>query len=147
MRSPLVFVALVALAVGALVWSSRSEKPAPGRGVATIAARLTQTASLPRDVDAYTRLATWVDGFDFGPAYQHGNAPAVTPRSVDDMAANGVSTLFLQAVRDDPRSPGGVVDRARVAEFLIRAHRKGLRVVGWYLPKTRRPFRWARIRN
>jgi hypothetical protein len=28
-----------------------------------------------------------------------------------------------------------MVDRALVAEFLIRAHRLGLRVVGWYLPK------------
>jgi hypothetical protein len=27
------------------------------------------------------------------------------------------------------------VDRALLAEFLIRAHRAGLRVVGWYLPK------------
>jgi hypothetical protein len=45
-----------------------------------------------------------------------------------------VRTVFLQVARDDPRSPGGVVDRALAAELLLRAHRRGLRVVGWYLP-------------
>jgi hypothetical protein len=50
------------------------------------------------------------------------------------MAANGVKTIYLQAVREDSRSPAGIVDQALVAEFLIRAHRAGLRVVGWYLP-------------
>ena len=118
-----------------VVWANRSG-PAAGRGAATIVARLQQRDAAPRDVHAYTKLATWVDGFDYGVAYQRNNAaPAVTPRTVDDMAANGVTTLFLQAVRNDPRSPDGIVDRAKVAEFLIRAHRKGLRVVGWYLPK------------
>ena len=124
------------LAIALVVWSNRSGGPAAGRGAATIVARLERADSAARDIGAYTKLATWVDGFDYGAAYQRNNAaPAVTPRTVDDMAANGVSTLFLQAVRDDPRSPGGIVDRAKVAEFLIRAHRKGLRVVGWYLPK------------
>ena len=101
-----------------------------------IVARLVQHDSLPRDLQPYAGLGTWVDGFDFGPAYTANQAaPPVAPRVVDDMAANGVKTVYLQAVRDDPRSPEGVVDRALVAEFLIRAHRRGLRVVGWYLPK------------
>ena len=119
---------------GLLVWVNRRGAH-PGAGAATIALRLRQTDSAPRDLNAYTKLATWVDGFDFGPAYQRNNgAPPITPKAIDDMAANGVTTLFLQAVRDDARSPGGIVDRARVTEFLIRAHRRGLRVVGWYLP-------------
>ena len=136
LRQVLVLGAFAAIAGALIVWSSRSDTPAPGRGAATIATRLRATTSVPRDVHAYTKLAAWVDGFDYGPAYQHGEAaPPLTPRVVDDMAANGVTTLFLQAVRDDPRSPGGVVDRARVGEFLMRAHQKGIRVVGWYLPK------------
>lgn len=137
-RLRLAFVAtiLVLLGAGLLVWSTGSDKPLPGRGAATIVSRVRQTRSLPRDLQPYGGLATWVDGFDFGPAYQRNNAaPAVTPKTIDDMAANGVTTLFLQAVRDDPRSPDGVVDRALVGELLIRAHRRGLRVVGWYLPK------------
>ena len=133
-------VAAAALVVAALVWTNRADALQPGAGVATISRRLARTAAPPRDLQAYAGLATWVDGFDFGQAYQPNNAPPpVTPRTIDDMAANGVHTLFLQAVRDDPRSPGGMVDRARVAEFLVRAHRKGLRVVGWYLPKFADP--------
>lgn len=125
------FVVLVA----AVLWFTRDTSPPPGRSVATIAARLTQTASLPRDAAAYAGLGTWVDGFDFGPAYQAANAaPAVTPATLDEMAQQGVKTLYLQAARADARSPGGVVDPAIVGEMLIRAHRLGMRVVGWYLP-------------
>lgn len=128
--------AAIGLLAGVILWSRRDTTPAPGAGMGTIVARLGQHASVPRDRAAYSGLGTWVDGFDFGPAYKGGAAaPPVAPRDVDDMAANGVKTVFLQAVRDDKRSPDGIVDQALVAEFLIRAHRRGLRVVGWYLPK------------
>lgn len=101
----------------------------------TVVARLVQHSQVPRDRAVYAGAGTWVDGFDFGPAYK-GSAPTppVAPRDVDAMAANGVKTIFLQAVRQDARSPDGIVDQALVAEFLIRAHRHGMRVVGWYLP-------------
>ena len=122
------------MAAGAILCVNRDKTPAPGAGVGTIVARLVQSNPLPRDLQAYAGLGTWVDGFDFGPAYTTATPP-ITPRAIDEMSANGVKTLFLQAVRDDVRSPEGVVDRALVAEFLIRAHRRGLRVVGWYLPK------------
>jgi len=128
-------VVVGAIAGGALLWANRDTTPSPGAGVGTIVARLVQHDSLPRDLKPYAGLGTWVDGFDFGPAYTANAAPPIAPSVVDDMAANGVKTLYLQAVRDDTRSPAGVVDRALVAEFLIRAHRRGLRVVGWYLPK------------
>ncbi|MEY2402910.1 MAG: hypothetical protein QOD38_461 [Acidimicrobiaceae bacterium] len=134
LRNIFVAVALVAVAAGAVRWVNRDTAPAAGAGVGTIVARLVPRESLPRDLTPYAGLGTWVDGFDFGPAYTK-TTPPVTPSAIDDMAANGVKTLYLQAVRDDSRSPEGVVDRALVAEFLIRAHRRGLRVVGWYLPK------------
>jgi hypothetical protein len=50
-----------------------------------------------------------------------------------------VRTLFLQAARSDERSPDGLVDRRAVAALLVAAHRAGLRVVGWYLPKFADP--------
>src|SRR4051812_21536008 len=115
--------ALAALVAGAVLWVNRDTTPAAGAGIGTIVARLVQSSQQPRDLAAYAGLGTWVDGFDFGPEYVATRKPPITPASVDDMAANGVKTLYLQAVRDDPRSPGGVVDPALVAEFLIRAHR------------------------
>ena len=59
----------------------------------------------------------------------------MTPAAVDEMAAAGVRTLFLQAARNDERAPDGVVDPVVLAQFLVRAHRHDMRVVGWYLPK------------
>jgi hypothetical protein len=134
-RNFFALVVVVAIGAGALLWVNRDTLKPAGAGVGTIVARLVQHDSRPRDLQAYAGLGTWVDGFDFGPAYTANRRPPVTPNVVDDMAANGVETVYLQAVRDDARSPAGVVDRALVAEFLIRAHRRGLRVVGWYLPK------------
>jgi len=132
-------VALIAsfavVVVAIVVATTRPTAAAPGGGAGAVVARLAQSGPTSRDVRAYAGQGAWVDGFDFGPAYQQGGAPPpVSPSVVDDMAAHGVKTLFLQAVRNDPRSPGGVVDRALVSEMLLRAHRRGLRVVGWYLP-------------
>jgi hypothetical protein len=88
-----------------------------------------------RTVDAYAGYGTWVDVYDFLPAMQaSGRAPPVTPGDVDDMADQGVRTIYLQAARNDPRTPGRLVDRDLIAEFLARAHERGVRVVGWYLP-------------
>jgi hypothetical protein len=51
------------------------------------------------------------------------------------MAAQGVHTVYLQATRLDDRTPGVLEDRWLLAEFLLRAHQRGMRVVGWYLPE------------
>ncbi len=89
-----------------------------------------------RDVSVYKGLGTWVDAFDFSPQYQPGGAPPpVTPQSMDDLAAVGVKTLYLQAAKDDTRSPGDLVNPEILAPMLIRAHERGIKVVAWYLPK------------
>ena len=87
----------------------------------------------PRDLDAYTGLGTWVDVFDFVPRYA-GDPPPLSGASADEMADRGVRTVFVQATRWDDQSPDGIVDRAGLRSFLVNAHRRGLRVVGWYLP-------------
>ncbi|MGH9003485.1 MAG: hypothetical protein ACRDYV_10185, partial [Acidimicrobiia bacterium] len=90
----------------------------------------------PRDLIAYRGLGTWVDAYDFSPEYQPGGAPApVGPGSVDDMARVGVKTLYLQAAKDDLRSPGLLVNPEIIGPMLVRAHTFGIRVVAWYLPK------------
>lgn len=87
----------------------------------------------PRDLEAYAGLGTWVDVFDFVPRYA-GDPPPLSAAAVDEMADRGVRTVFLQATRWDDQSPDGIVDRPALRSFLIRAHERGLRVVGWYLP-------------
>jgi hypothetical protein len=89
-----------------------------------------------RSVDAYRGLGTWVDVYDYAPTYQEaGTTPPVAPAAVDEMAARGVDTLYIQAARNDQRAPEGVVDPMVLAQFLVRAHRHDMQVVGWYLPK------------
>ncbi|HEY3240921.1 MAG TPA: hypothetical protein VGL92_15235, partial [Acidimicrobiia bacterium] len=89
-----------------------------------------------RDLSAYKGLGTWVDAYDFSPEYQPNGAPApVGPGSVDDMARVGVRTLYLQAAKDDVRSPGLLVNPEILGPMLERAHTLGIRVVAWYLPK------------
>jgi len=113
----------------------RTADAAPGGSIGSVVSRVSVSGATPRDTAAYAGQAAWVDAFDYGPSYQKaGVAPPITPAAVDDMAAHGVKTLFLQATRVDSDEPGGFVDRALVAEFLVRAHRDGMRVVGWYLP-------------
>lgn len=90
----------------------------------------------PPDLVAYESLGTWVDVYDYVPAFQEaGKAPDVTPASTADMARLGVKTLFLQAAQDDARSPGDTVDTELLGRFLRRAHRAGMRVVAWYVPR------------
>ncbi len=90
----------------------------------------------PRVVSTYGGLGTWIDAFDFAPAYQRdGAAPAVTPAVIDELADLGVRTVFLQASRLDDRSTGLLLDEGLLAEFLMRAHARGIEVVGWYLPR------------
>jgi hypothetical protein len=86
-----------------------------------------------RDLGAYEGLGTWIDAYDYGPAYADGDPP-VTPDDIDAMADSGVHTLYVQANRDDERSPDGFIDRGLLDEFVRRAHERDMAVVGWYLP-------------
>jgi hypothetical protein len=90
----------------------------------------------PRNISVYRGLGTWIDAYDFSPQYQpHGGPPAVTPDSMDGLADAGVKTLYLQAAKDDTRSPGDLVNPEILGPMLNRAHARGIKVVAWYLPK------------
>jgi hypothetical protein len=96
--------------------------------------------ALPRssgrtDLAAYRGLGTWVDVFDYVPAFQKaGDHPAVTTGSFADMSRLGVKTVYLQAAQDDDRSPGDTIDPKLLGRMLHAAHDAKLRVVAWYLP-------------
>jgi hypothetical protein len=133
-RLALLALALVVALVVAVVWRS-SRSPESGDDGETAG-----TAGVGKggtfDQVAYEGLGTWVDVFDFAPAYQEaGLAPPITPDDMAAMAGLGVKTLYLQAARLDDRSPEGIVDRDLIGRFLQTSHEQGIRVVGWYLPK------------
>jgi len=90
----------------------------------------------PRNISVYRGLGTWVDAYDFSPQYQpHGGPAPITPDSMDGFADAGVKTLYLQAAKDDTRSPGDLVNPEILGPMLNRAHARGIKVVAWYLPK------------
>jgi len=115
-------VLLVSVALVALTACSGDDPPPFGPDAGSAA------------LQPYEGLGTWVDAFDYAPSFQSGALPAVTPDAVDDMAGLGVQTLYLQASKDDARSPEAIVDTTLVGEFLTRAHEHEMRVVAWYLP-------------
>jgi hypothetical protein len=113
--------------------------------LALCAASVGTADALPRgsgrtDLATYRGLGTWVDVFDYVPAFQNGgNDPAVTTASFDDMSRLGVKTVYLQAAQDDDRSPGATVDPKLLGRMLRAAHEADLRVVAWYLPRFADP--------
>jgi hypothetical protein len=123
----LAIVQLVAVGRHAL-----GDDDAGGAGLAAVPALLQAPAAADRTVDAYAGAGAWVDVYDTGAAP---GQPTVTPAAVDEMADAGVRTLYLQAARDDGEGTPAVTDPALVAQFLVRAHERGMRVVGWYLPR------------
>jgi hypothetical protein len=121
-------VLLVVVLVAALVTVVRG-----GGSTATPEVARTTTPPIFRS-DAYAGLGAWVDVFDYVAAYQQGGAaPTITAADVDTMASLGVRTLYLQAARHDERLDG-LVPPDVLVPFLREAHRRGLRVVGWYYP-------------
>lgn len=87
-----------------------------------------------RTIAAFEGYGTWIDVFDYSPFYGDPE-PSVVASDVAEMASFGVKTLYMQAARLDSKSPLGLVDPWRLAEFLLAAHKEGIRVVAWYLPK------------
>src|SRR5688572_1883697 len=102
----------------------------------------TPSGAADRNVDPFSGLGAWIDVFDYVPAFQQVPGPVpVAADTVDDLAALGVETIYLQAAIDDPREKGLIVDRARVGAILRRAHDYDVRVVAWYYPQLTDPAR------
>ena len=140
----LVVVAVVGV-IGGVAVLGRDDEPAPEATTTTPPTPPTTRPAEPwRLVEAteamtlepYAGLGSWVDVFDFDPAYQEpGRSPIVTADDLEVMAANGVQTVYLQAARlDAERTPGGLAAPDLVAEWLDIAAEFGMDIVAWYLP-------------
>ncbi|MEM7094145.1 MAG: hypothetical protein AAF567_14155 [Actinomycetota bacterium] len=145
-RSPrklrLVAVALVPLLVAgaafALLYTRRQSLPvALTTRTPEVLQAVSVTPHVPaeRTVDSYRGLGAWVDGFDYSPPYANGGVPPLVPAAINEMADFGVETLYLQSGRLDDRSPDVLEDRWILAEFLMRADKRDMDVIAWYLPK------------
>jgi hypothetical protein len=122
---------------------------APLAALALLAALLlpstAATAGVPpptgrTDLRAYHGLGTWVDGWDYSRELA-GSNPSVTAGSIPAMKSLGVATLYLQAAREDSRTPNQLMSPDRLGAILQAAHNAGIRVVAWYLPKFANPSR------
>jgi hypothetical protein len=83
------------------------------------------------DTSAYRGLGTWVDAYDF--AREFGNA-TTRPSAVDEMAQQGVKTLYIQAAKDRD-GVGDLASPDLLGQFLERAHARRMKVIAWYLPR------------
>lgn len=94
-------------------------------------------APAKRDTSAYRGLGSWVDAYDF--AREFGSA-RTRPAVVDEMAREGVKTLYIQAAKDKD-GVGDLVSPDLLGQFLERAHARGMKVIAWYLPRFVDPER------
>lgn len=86
----------------------------------------------PARVVPFKGLGAWWDVWDWSPTFTNGSAPFGVS-SVDRLAAAGVQTLYIQTATF--RHPATVLDESLLRRIIVRAHSKGMKVVGWYLPQ------------
>ncbi|HVF04299.1 MAG TPA: hypothetical protein VNA20_05630 [Frankiaceae bacterium] len=97
----------------------------------------------PRDLSAYRGLGTWVDAYDFSPEFGYARTK---PSSVDEMARQGVKTLYIQGAKDRDGGGTGVLSADLLGQFVEKAHAHKMKVVGWYLPRFVDPKRdWSHV--
>jgi len=87
-----------------------------------------------RDVAVYAGLGAWVDTYDYVPRYA-GEKLTITPSSIDALAGRGVRTIYLQAARNDSKTPSGLIEPELLTPLLQRAHANHIAVVGWSTPR------------
>jgi len=108
--------------------------PAAAPAAAVTAARapvdLAEPTRVVGDIAPYAGLGTWVDVYDW--SHYKDTVPTVGPDQVDQMAAEGVQTLFIQTAKHD--TPDMILERDLLDPIIARAHAHGIRVVAWYLP-------------
>ncbi len=79
----------------------------------------------------------WVDVYDWSPTYT-GGAASFGPADVDVLASRGVQVLYIQTSRWNVSED--VLDPVLLRSIVARAHARGMRVVGWYLPTFADPL-------
>lgn len=85
----------------------------------------------------FAGFGVWWDVWDWSPSFISSRNPSAKPAlglaDVDWLGAVGVQTLYIQTATF--RHPDIMLDRALLRRIIDRAHARGIRVVGWYLPE------------
>lgn len=83
-------------------------------------------------LEPYRGLGAWVDMYDWTVQWSRRAVPPVGLAQIDQMAAAGVQTLYIQAAQWS--SPGDLLEPNLLIPMIDRAHQLGMAVVVWYLP-------------
>jgi hypothetical protein len=96
-----------------------------------VAATFASAAALAAPgIDVYRGTGTWVDIYD-------ARLLSDPEPALDRMAREGVRTLYLETANFHSPRFGAIAHPAETAALIDGAHRRGLRVIGWYLPSFR----------
>lgn len=95
-----------------------------------LAAFASTAAHAAPDIDVYRGIGTWVDIYD-------ARLLSDPEPALDRMALEGVRTLYLETANFHNPRFGTIAHPADVALLIDGAHKRGLRVVAWYLPSFR----------
>ena len=87
-------------------------------------------------LEAFEGSGVWIDVYEWSPSSTDGS-PGVTPDQVADMAAAGMTTLYIQSARTSRAVD--VADPERFREFVDASHAHDMDVVSWYLPNHTDP--------
>ncbi len=88
------------------------------------------TGAQAADLTAYQGLGAWIDIYD-------GKLMATPDQTAAALKARGVNTIYVETGNSSQAVP--LVRPTQVAGLIQSAHRRGMRVVGWYLPDLRNP--------
>ena len=130
--------AAAAPVVTALPTTTTTAAPPPST---TVPPTTTTTAPPPaagRSLSMYNGLGTWIDVYDWSLTFGKDGA-LVDVAAIDQMAAAGVQTLYVQTSKWD--SPTDVLEPERLIPLIEQARLRGMRVVAWYLPTFEDPQR------
>jgi hypothetical protein len=101
--------------------------PAPFPAPANPAIRATANGMEP-----YKGLGAWVDRFDWTTQWSGKATPPVNWTTMDQMAAAGVETVYIQAAHWAGQVD--VLEPDKLIPMINRAHELGMYVVVWYVP-------------
>ena len=100
-----------------------------------VSATLASAAALAAPgIDVYRGTGAWVDIYD-------GQVLSDSEPALDRVAREGVRTLYVETANFHSPRFGAIARPAETAALIDGAHRRGLRVIAWYLPSFR-GVRW-----